>query len=525
MSSSPRPASAGASYDAVPYEGHAIQSTSPDAMAVMGTLFGLRPAAVETCRVLELGCGSGSNLAAMALPLPDARFVGIDASPRQIEIGRDLMRAIGAGNVELSAGDLRDLPEEIGPFDYIVCHGVYSWVAPPVQERILEIFARRLAPQGIAYLSYNTYPGCHLRDMAREMMRFHVRHLEDSAQSTEQARALIAFLKRFAYDRRGEYAKILENVEQEVSVEPDWYVFHEYLEEHNAPVYFWELAERAAGKALQYLAPSVFNTWEHNLPAELEEGLGRFTNRIVREQYLDFLCNRKFRKTLFCRAGVPVLPHPRPETVAALSAVARARPAAPGAEARGNGVGEFEAVSGERLSTNRPLVKTILAALAELAPRAVPVSSMWPIVSGRLVPGEDAAASPDEIPQVLLRLQLSNLVELRTWTPDQPLSASERPQASPLARLQAAGNRPVVNLRHESRNLLDFDRAVLPLLDGTRDRPALREALLRALRDDAIHIEDSSGTRLEDPEKASELVALELEKSLERFAGGCFLTG
>src|SRR5262245_22326178 len=186
-------------------------------MAVMGRLFGLSPAPVETCRVLELGCGSSINLAAMALPLPGARFVGIDASPRQIEIGRDLLRQIGVANVALEARDLMAFPEDLGPFDYILCHGVYSWVPPPVQEKILEIFARSLAPQGIAYLSYNTYPGCHLRDMAREMMRFHVRHVPDPAQSTEQARALITFLKRFARDPKAEYVKILENVHQELS--------------------------------------------------------------------------------------------------------------------------------------------------------------------------------------------------------------------------------------------------------------------------------------------------------------------
>ena len=357
------------------------------------------------------------------------------------------------------------------------------------------------------------------------MMRFHVRHLSDPDETTEQARAVITFLKRFALDRRGEYAKILENIEKELSVEPDWYVFHEYLEEHNDPVYFSDLAQRAAGKGLQYLAPSVFNTWEHNLPPEIKEGLGRLTNPIVREQYLDFLCNRMFRRTLFCRAGLPVLSRPRPEAVAGLSAVARARLSASGAEAQGGIVGEFESTSGERLSTNRPIVKAVLDVLAEVAPRAVPVSSMWPIVSPRLVAGEDAAATPDEIPRILLRLRLSNLVELRSWTPEQPFSASERPLASPLARVQAAGNRPVVNLRHDSRNLIDFDQVILPLLDGTRDRPALRQGLLQALRDKSICIENSSGARLEDPEKASEFLELELGKSLERLAVGCFLTG
>ncbi|HEY7575705.1 MAG TPA: methyltransferase regulatory domain-containing protein [Thermoanaerobaculia bacterium] len=525
MSSATRPARAAESYDAVPYEGHPIQDTSPDALAVMGTLFGIEPAPVENCRVLELGCGSSVNLAAMALPLPGARFVGIDASPRQIEIGRELLRRIGVSNVELEARDLLELPADLGPFDYVLCHGVYSWVAPPVQEKILEILGRSLTPRGIAYLSYNTYPGCHLRDMAREMMRFHVRHVPDPTESTKQARALIAFLIRFGNDPRAEYGKILENVQKELSAEPDWYVFHEYLEEYNSPVYFSELVERAERRGLQYLAPSVFHARELNLPAEVSEVLAKLGSRVVREQYLDFLFNRKFRKTLFCPSGVNVAAEPRAEAVRSMTVVSRAQSSAAAPEGSPPGVREFVAPTGERIATDRPLVQSVLSLLEERAPLPVPVSEIWPEVLRRIPVEEDGAASPEEIDRVLVRLQTAHLAELRTWSPMQPFAAGERPVASPLARLQASGNLPVTNLRHESRNLLDFDRLVLPLLDGTRDRAALRQAVAREVAEDRMHFEDSSGVRLEDPARVGEFVAREVEQSLQRIAGGCLLTG
>lgn len=520
-----RPAGSGeTAYDAVPYESHAIANTSPDELAAMGTLYGMRPAAVPTCRVLELGCAGAGNLVAMALPLPGARFFGIDASPRQIETGHALARRIGLENLELTAGDFRDLPPDPPEFDYIVCHGVYSWVSPAVQETILEILARRLAPQGIAYLSYNTYPGFHVRAMAREMMRFHVRNLTDPAERTAQARALLVFLKKFARGRSGPYEKILEYLSEQLDEEPDWYVFHEYLEEHNLPVYFSDLVGRAARHGLQYLAPAHFIAWEHNLPAELEEAFGTLSSRIVREQYLDFLSNRMFRRTLLCRGSVAIGSRPLPEAVAGLQAVGRARPARGDPDIRSDAEEEFLSPADQRITTNRPLVKAMLAVLAEQSPRAIPVASLWPMVAGRLDGTPDAAAGPGELARALLQFHLSNAVALRTWSPPLILSDGERPSASPLARLQAERDEPVVNLRHENGDPSDLDRIVLPLLDGTRDRAALREAVVASVLEGRLGIQDDAGAPLRDPARVREVVAASLDESLERLAAACLLT-
>lgn len=516
--------SAGASYDEVPYESHAIANTSPDAMATMGILFGMRPAPVPACRVLELGCAGAGNLVAMAVPLPEARFVGIDASPLQIEAGRALVREVGVGNVELTVGDLMDLPPQLGEFDYIVCHGVYSWVPPRVQEAILEIFARHLAPNGIAYLSYNTYPGCHLRDMAREMMRFHVRAVADPAEKTAQARSFVDFLNRFQRNRDGIYEKILASLSEQISEEPDWYVFHEYLEDHNGPVYFSELALEAAARGLQYLAPASFIAWEHRLPTELEGILGQLSNRIVREQYLDFLGARMFRRTLFCRSAVSISPTPLPEAIKRLHAIGRPRrlPSDPGAQPEAEDASSSPAAPDPL--ADQPLIEAALAALAEAFPRAIPFLALLPLVSRRLPPEVDGAARSDALAAALLRCHLVNGVTLRTWVPPLVLSPGERPVASPLARLQAARNRPVVNLRHKNLDLGDLDQVVLELLDGTRDRAALSDTLAGAVAAGRLGIEDAAGARLEDPERVREVVAGALEESLARLAAGSLLT-
>src|SRR5437763_5023612 len=137
-------------YDIVPYTSLPFAQTHPDRLAALATLFSLDPPPLERCRVLELGCASGGNLIPMALTLPDAEFVGIDLSPVQIGEGQAVVAALGLANVRLSATSITDFDHGSGPYDYIIAHGVYSWVADAVQARMLEICERQLATKGIA---------------------------------------------------------------------------------------------------------------------------------------------------------------------------------------------------------------------------------------------------------------------------------------------------------------------------------------------------------------------------------------
>ena len=160
-------------YDEVPYESHPFAQTHPERLFTVGTLFGMRPTPVQKCRVLELGCAAGGNLIPMADYLPGSEFIGVDLSEKQIAEGAALVKQFGQKNLTLKHASITDVTPDYGQFDYIICHGVFSWVPDNVRDKILAIAQRQLTPNGILYVSYNTYPGWHMRGMIRDMMRFH----------------------------------------------------------------------------------------------------------------------------------------------------------------------------------------------------------------------------------------------------------------------------------------------------------------------------------------------------------------
>jgi len=160
-----------ASYDAFPYRSVPFAQSHPDRLATLATLFGVVPAPLERCRVLEIGCASGGNLIPIAATLPGSRCVGVDFSAVQIAQGREDVAALGLRNIDLVCADLLDFDGAGEQFDYIIAHGVLSWVPRKVQDRLFEVCARMLAPQGVAYVSYNALPGWQTRGAIRDAMR------------------------------------------------------------------------------------------------------------------------------------------------------------------------------------------------------------------------------------------------------------------------------------------------------------------------------------------------------------------
>ena len=120
-------------YDEVPYHSRCFIQTHPQRLAFIGRLFGMDPAKASNCRVLELGSASGGNLIPLALRYPQSQFLGLDYAEVQVIEGKKQVEALGLKNLEIRQADLGEYDvTKDGKFDYIICHGVYSWVPPHV---------------------------------------------------------------------------------------------------------------------------------------------------------------------------------------------------------------------------------------------------------------------------------------------------------------------------------------------------------------------------------------------------------
>lgn len=152
-------------YDDVPYDTEANAEAHPRAMATLARLHGMTPARPSTARVLEIACGNGDHSIVAAAYMPDARFVAFDLARSAIDAGR----AIAPSNVELSVRDLREGAKGLGEFDYVIAHGLYSWVPEELRAIALETMRATLAPNGVGFLSINARPGWELTRALREI--------------------------------------------------------------------------------------------------------------------------------------------------------------------------------------------------------------------------------------------------------------------------------------------------------------------------------------------------------------------
>jgi methyltransferase-like protein len=500
-------------YDELPYVNKAFPQTHPDRLATLAKLFGLKPPDLASCRVLELGCASGDNVIPMALGLPNARFVGVDLSARQIEHGQRTVRALGLENIELRHYNIADIDASWGKFDYIVSHGIYSWIPAPVRERLLAVCNENLATNGVAYVSYNTLPGWHMRGMIRDMMIYHSRGFEGASAKVAQARGLLDFLARSAPENTP-YGMRLRQEADSIRNEADAYLFHEHLEEHNQAFYFHEFVAEAARHGLVFLAEAdLGDMLVSKFPPEVAQTLQRVATDIIRmEQYMDFVRNRQFRQTLLVHEGAPIRRNVDGRVLPGMliTSAARAESERP---VLAQGVSEtFGTPNGSKQMILDALTKAALVVMGAQWPRCFDFEELYALSCARLR-GEigDAPVENDDLKSFgdrMLQGYAARVVELRVWAPRLAFGISERPIASPLARHQLAnGAKAVTNLRHESVELPELPRRMVMLLDGTRDAEAVGTEIVKLGLAGTIGVrEQEGGPAVTDPARLEALL-------------------
>ncbi len=470
-----------ASYQATPYPSRPVPLSHPDHLYVVGRLHGLAPAPLTGARVLELGCGAGGNLLPMAATLPEGRFLGIDLSERQIHMAQAAAQAANLDNVEFRAGDalaleasltspLVSFPAVAGGgqgFDYIILHGLYSWVPRDVQAALLPLCARLLAPNGMIYISYNTYPGWHMRGLVRELMLRAGGGAASPAERADQARAALDNLIPAYAQADDGYATSLAEEKARVDDMEDSFLLHDLLEVENHPVYVDDFLARAGAADLQFISEAnVAASREENFSPEARRQLAALDDLADREQCIDFILNRSFRQTVLCADGAAVQRQIAPGWLHDLYLASPLRPMGQDPDG-GPGEAFFATPDGGRIGLTAP---SAIAALNHLA-------LLWPdfMAFGKLA---ETVGDGAIVAQLVIDLYPRNWLDLLPRSPFFTTTPGPLPKATALARSQIGQGELVTDLRHRSVTITDIStRQLLPLMDGRTDRSALLAAI------------------------------------------------
>ena len=459
------------SHPAFVYKTFARRETHPARMGALARLHGLAAPSPECCSMLELGCGDGGNLIPLAEAYPRSTFVGIDISQDAIQKGRAEIEKLGLHNLTLVCGDVSNASIDEGAYDYVVCHGVYSWVSAEVQRAILKTGRLALKPSGVFLVTYNTLPGWRQRGVIRDILGVGAGSRAD--HPLERCALGLDFLKLVSKEKSaittsfGKY--ITEALERLESSDPS-YIHEEFLGQHNEPLLFTDFVARAKHDGLQFLTEArVVMMSSDDLSPSVQEYLETLgADYVAREQVLDVFRNRTFRETLLCRGETKIDRGLSVDVFKSLQLSSLYAAIDSSDLARGF----RERTSGREVVTPPGDCTNLLAVIDSCGGRGACFADIFDRsrISMELAERDLLIAA--------VTLWRSGFIEVTTV----PLSSIERDfdtvTVTPYARLQARSHPKVTSRTHDSYPLSELERKALLMVDGTMSKRALVTLLL-----------------------------------------------
>lgn len=477
-------------YDELPYPNLVHGRSHPRTTGAIAALFSLDPPPVETARVLDLGCAAGMNILAMACDLPRATFVGLDISKNQIESAREMAAELGLGNITFHCDtfegeSLAKLPDK--SFDYIICHGVYSWVAPPLRGAILDVFARLLADDGVGYISYNTYPGWHFGNVVRELM---LRDMDPSSPALARVLAARQALDRHldASEDRSLCRALLTAERELLGDHSDSYLFHEYLTPEHHPLWFKDFAGSLAAHGLTYVADAlpglVLPSTQDGRIAHLIEALSPEdrADPIAQQQAIDDHLNNRFRRSIIARS------HHRPSLTLDPAKLSRLHLRLPRDHLIvTDGAPSVRDRRGRLIPLQLPSARLTLEELRRVSPTSLPLSELVDLAP-QPHPSE-AAHAQRALLGTLVGLIFAEALEVTLSPVRCATTLPANPVVPPLNRFQARRGDPIASRLFVSEIVGELGLALVKRLDGhhgvdelVADTGATREQVEQHLR-------------------------------------------
>lgn len=529
-------------YDSLPYESYSFPYSHPARLSAVAHLFSLATPRNKKFRVLELGAASGGNLIPLAMYYPDVELVGIDYSTVQVEQGQKLIQSLGLEDrVQLLCQSITDIDKDLGKFDYIVSHGVYSWVPTEVQDAIISTIQNHLKPKGVAYVSYNVYPGWKRLEIIRDMMLYHTRDMnENKAQERmAQGRAIVDFIRNMSHEKSG-IRQMIDAPWDSLRNKADSYLGHEFLEPVNQPCYFLDFSEKLNAHKLAYLAdaePSL--SFIQDMPEDKVKELiaASRNNQVMLEQYLDFIYFRQFRKSLIVHqsATASIQRKINAEVFDALQYSVNScveeqiTPSNNSTETQDSTTSVNQSLGtptlapeGRRFIFNQSQPVTthndadyaLLKSISELAPRVFNKAAVLDLASKK---SNDSQLGL-RLNNLLNRLTLSGYIEIWDQLPTKAptFDIEEQPFMPEVMRRYYQETGHLSNYRHGTSGLNIIQKEIIHLLDGEHNQEQLQAHLRQAYDAERIRLLDQDNQAL-TKDKVDASLATHLRQALELF--------
>ncbi|MEH6477242.1 MAG: class I SAM-dependent methyltransferase [Sneathiella sp.] len=470
-----------ANYDNVPYPSYCYVNTDPGRMSAIGALFGIDAPAIETANILEIGCAAGGNILPLAARYPNAKFTGVDLSQNQIDTARGKADSLQLSNIKFEAISIAAHKFGSEKFDYIIAHGIYSWVASDIQAAILSVCQNHLSDTGLAYISYNTLPGWNSVKTVRDMMLYHVAKFEDPAMKTKEARGILTFISENVKSQDSPHKAMLLKEIKNLQNADDAYLLHDHLEDINEPCYFHQFMEKATSHDLAYLGDSEPQSmYLGNQTEEASKALSQLNDVVSQEQYMDFITDRRFRSTLLCKNTVTLNRKLTPQVLDGLHLIpnftvdtsAEVKPSSPLSElplvhmkdgkAKVHLRGQVICAGYVKLLQSLPQRLTVDEVVTHLE-EALPQTSK-----------EDIQA---EFSGMVLKLIFGGVLSVSTTPAACAYKITSKPEAFKVARTEAHSKELVPNLLHDVVKLTNDQRLVIQYVTGENTQADIAKKL------------------------------------------------
>lgn len=299
---------------------------APDHLRCVQLMSGYRPLPADRpFRCLELGAGSGVGLSIIAAANPPSEFVAVDYNPGHIASGRAFVERAGLTNITLLEADFADLAETgskaLGQFDYIICHGVYSWITPQLRQCVIRVLDQCAAPGALVFFGYNSLPGWTLVQPFQRLISAFAAQAE--GRSDERLKTALAKVKGLAQSN----AKFIDFDALPSTLRPNFdeientsaselrYLAHEYVSENWTPMFHLDVARDLAAAKLTFVGPVSLTDHFPELVATEEQRalLQQFSPGPLREQVKDYFSPQMYRRDVYARGATPISDHERSE--------------------------------------------------------------------------------------------------------------------------------------------------------------------------------------------------------------------